>query len=91
MSTHVSYGDGWKWDDRGTAASVTFPADSSWVTTTNITFPQAPSAFDPDPTDCMVCGEEIPELGVCELCRQAILLMRRKVLEQMARDLEDMC
>ena len=46
---------------------------------------------------CLVCEDALVDengimannsgLGLCALCREAILLFRRKVLEQMARDL----
>lgn len=39
--------------------------------------------------ECLVCGHE-GDSQICELCRQAILMFRQKVLEQMARDLAEM-
>lgn len=43
----------------------------------------------PDMSTCVICGENGANF-FCELCRQAVLLFRRKVLEDMARDLMEM-
>lgn len=84
MSNTNTYGDGQSFtiSTSGTFAGII--GSSGWKPSAS------PFPDEPEPLNCVACGGVSGYEMLCELCRQAILLFRRKVLEEMARDLLEM-